>query len=312
MQVPLQETSLEIWDKKYRLKDHNGVPVDSTVESTYHRVAEALASCEREEVREHHTKRFKWALDNGAIPAGRIMSNAGASVYKPYTSLINCTVSSIIDDSMEGIMDGLKEAAMTLKAGCGIGYEFSTLRPKGAFVVGAGATTSGSLTFMDVFDKMCFTVSSAGGRRGAQMGTMAVWHPDVKDFISAKREDGRLRQFNLSLLIDDEFVEAVKSKAKYQLVFPVTAKEEELGLDGTVVWKKIPWEQDYCEKKGYTLDKEAGLIKCKVYETVGAEDLWDTIMQSTYDYAEPGFLLIDEINRMNNNQFCETVRATNP
>lgn len=164
MEIPLQETSKEIWEKKYQLKDSKGQPVDLTIEDTYKRVASALASVEQD--KEYWESQFLWVLENGGIPAGRIMSNAGASEHKPATSLINCTVSSSIYDSMEGIMHSLTESAMTLKAGCGIGYEFSTLRPKGAFVAGAGAYTSGPLTFMDIFDKMCFTVSSAGGRRG--------------------------------------------------------------------------------------------------------------------------------------------------
>ncbi len=156
--------------------------------------------------REHWYERFLWALRHGAIPAGRIMSNAGALEHKPATSTINCTVSGTIRDSMDDILDKVHEAGLTLKAGCGIGYEFSTLRPRGAYVSGAGAYTSGPLSFMDIYDKMCFTVSSAGGRRGAQMGTFDIGHPDVLEFIRAKREDGRLRQFNLSLLITDEFM----------------------------------------------------------------------------------------------------------
>jgi len=201
-QMPLQSTSSDIWDKKYRLKDKAGNPVDLTTEDTISRVARALSEVEStKELRKHWFERFTWALDNGALPAGRIISNAGAQAYKPATSTINCTVSGTISDSM----------SMTLKAGCGIGYEFSTLRPKGAYVSGAGAYTSGPLSFMDIFDKMCFTVSSAGGRRGAQMATFDVSHPDVMEFIRAKREDGRLRQFNLSLLITAEFIEAVKN-----------------------------------------------------------------------------------------------------
>src|SRR5690606_35640807 len=240
------------------------------------------------------------------------MSNAGAEKYKPATSLINCTVSQIVKDSMFGILDSTLQAGLTLKAGCGIGYEFSTLRPKGAFVSGAGAYTSGPLTFMDIFDKMCFTVSSAGGRRGAQMATFAVWHPDVEDFIKAKREDGRLRQFNCSLLIDDEFMEAVKQGKEYQLVFPVRKEDLDRNLvKGELVKKARFWEVSYCKEMGYVVDED-DMILCEVYKTVKAGDLWNTIMQSTYDYAEPGILLIDQINKMNNNWFCEELRATNP
>ena len=191
------------------------------MDDTYKRVARALADVEREEVREHWYERFLWALRRGAIPAGRVTSNAGALEHKPATSTINCTVSGTIRDSMDDILRKVHEAGLTLKAGCGIGYELSTLRPRGAYVSGAGAYTSGPLSFMDIFDKMCFTVSSAGGRRGAQMGTFDVGHPDVMEFIRAKRENGRLRQFNLSLLITDEFMQAVREDRDWKLAFPL-------------------------------------------------------------------------------------------
>jgi len=204
-EILLQAASQDIWDTKYRLKDKHGKPVDADLKATWERVARALSKVEEADKQDFWYERFVWALEHGAIPAGRIMSNAGAEAYKPATSTINCTVSGIVPDSMDGILSMVKEAGLTLKAGCGIGYEFSTLRPKGAYVTGAGAYTSGPLSFMDIYDKMCFTVSSAGGRRGAQMGTFDISHPDVIDFIKAKREDGRLRQFNLSCLITKDF-----------------------------------------------------------------------------------------------------------
>jgi ribonucleoside-diphosphate reductase alpha chain len=211
---------------------------------------------------------------------------------------------------MDDILEKVHEAGLTLKAGCGIGYEFSTLRPKGAYVSGAGAYTSGPLSFMDIYDKMCFTVSSAGGRRGAQMATFDVGHPDALDFIRAKREDGRLRQFNLSLLITKEFMEAVKHDAKWELAFPVTATEVEsdnidVNDPDQVVWRQWPVESSY-------VCNDAGLVACKVYRSLPARRVWDLIMSSTYDFAEPGFILIDEVNEMNNNWFCENIRATNP
>ena len=179
------------------------------------------------ELREQWYDSFLWALRHGAIPAGRVTSNAGALEHKPATSTINCTVSGTIRDSMDDILKKVHEAGLTLKAGCGIGYEFSTLRPRGAYVSGAGAYTSGPLSFMDIYDKMCFTVSSAGGRRGAQMGTFDIGHPDVLEFIRAKRESGRLRQFNLSLLVTDEFMQAVKSDGEWKLAFPLGRGEYE-------------------------------------------------------------------------------------
>jgi ribonucleoside-diphosphate reductase alpha chain len=223
--IPFQEASLDIWDRKYRLTAKDGTPIDKTMDDTYKRVARSLADVEAPEVREQWYERFLWALRRGAIPAGRITSNAGALEHKPATSTINCTVSGTIHDSMDDILRKVHEAGLTLKAGCGIGYEFSTLRPRGAYVSGAGAYTSGPLSFMDIFDKMCFTISSAGGRRGAQMGTFDIGHPDVMEFIRAKRENGRLRQFNLSLLITDEFMHAVREDRDWKLAFPVTRKE---------------------------------------------------------------------------------------
>jgi ribonucleoside-diphosphate reductase alpha chain len=308
-EIPLQPASYDIWDKKYRLKTKQGEPVDGDIDETYKRVARALADAEPSaEKRKYWNERFLWALRRGAIPAGRITSNAGALAHKPATSTINCTVSGTIGDSMDGILEKVHEAGLTLKAGCGIGYEFSTLRPRGAYVSGAGAYTSGPMSFMDIYDKMCFTVSSAGGRRGAQMGTFDVAHPDVRDFIRAKREDGRLRQFNLSLLITDEFMQAVEVDAPWPLVFPVNIKEkDEIDLDDPeqVVWREWP------AREGYVV-REDGLVACKVYGHVRAKHLWDMIMTSTYDYAEPGFILIDRVNEMNNNWWCENIRATNP
>ena len=225
--LPFQPASLDIWDKKYRLTTKNGEAIDADIDATYKRVARALADVEESESREHWYGEFLWALRRGAIPAGRIMSNAGARAHKPSTSTINCTVSGTVPDTMDGILSAVHEAGLTLKAGCGIGYEFSTLRPKGAFVSGAGAYTSGPLSFMDIFSAMCFTVSSAGGRRGAQMGTFDISHPDIFEFIRAKREHGRLRQFNLSCLISDDFVQAVKQGQDWDLVFPSTTQELE-------------------------------------------------------------------------------------
>jgi ribonucleoside-diphosphate reductase alpha chain len=308
--IPYQEASFDIWDKKYRLTSKDGSPIDKTMDDTYKRVARALADVEREPSREQWYESFLWALRHGAIPAGRVTSNAGALEHKPATSTINCTVSGTIRDSMDDILQKVHEAGLTLKAGCGIGYEFSTLRPRGAYVSGAGAYTSGPLSFMDIYDKMCFTVSSAGGRRGAQMGTFDIGHPDVLEFIRAKRENGRLRQFNLSLLVTDEFMKAVKSDGEWTLAFPLGLQEfeaERPDLSDTTkyVWREWPYTQGY-------VANEEGLVACKIYKTLPARRVWDVIMTSTYDFAEPGFILIDKVNEMNNNWWTENVRATNP
>ena len=309
-ELPLQHASLGIWDTKYRLKSKSGEPVDRDVQGTYERVAEALVAVEDPVKRDYWHERFVWALQRGAIPAGRIMSNAGAEAHKPATSTINCTVSGTVNDSMHDILEKVHEAGLTLKAGCGIGYEFSTLRPRGAYVSGAGAHTSGPLSFMDIYDKMCFTVSSAGGRRGAQMGTFDIGHPDAIEFIRAKREDGRLRNFNLSLLITDEFMHAVKADDNWSLAFPLRQREaDEDGIDlddpKQVVWREWPTHRGY-------ICNDNGLVACRIYKEIPARRMWDMIMSSTYDFAEPGFVLIDRVNDLNNNWWCENIRATNP
>jgi ribonucleoside-diphosphate reductase alpha chain len=308
--ITFQEASFDIWDKKYRLTAKDGSPIDKSMDDTYKRVARALADVEAEELREKWYESFLWALRHGAIPAGRVTSNAGALEHKPATSTINCTVSGTIRDSMDDILNKVHEAGLTLKAGCGIGYEFSTLRPRGAYVSGAGAYTSGPLSFMDIYDKMCFTVSSAGGRRGAQMGTFDIGHPDVLEFIRAKRENGRLRQFNLSLLITDEFMEAVKSDGNWKLAFPLGNKEFEAERPDLDDASKFVW-REWPHTDGYVAN-DVGLVACKIYKTLPARRVWDVIMSSTYDFAEPGFILIDRVNEMNNNWWTEKIRATNP
>lgn len=307
--IPLQDASFDIWKQKYRLISKEGIPIDQTIDDTFKRVARAIAEVETSnELKEIWYERFLKALQHGAIPAGRIISNAGAESHKPATSTINCTVSGTIEDSMDDILGKVHEAGLTLKAGCGIGYDFSTLRPKGAYVSGAGAYTSGPLSFMDIFDKMCFTVSSAGGRRGAQMATFSVEHPDVVEFIHAKREDGCLRQFNLSLLITSDFMEAVEKDLDWDLIFPIQAKEidDPETLKGEdILWKEWPTTENL-------IVNEAGEVACRIYKTIKARRLWDVVMSSTYDYAEPGFILIDKVNEQNNNWWCEHIRATNP
>lgn len=289
-EIQLQPASYDIWEQKYQLKDNAGTPIDLSPEDTFRRVASALAAGEKD--REHWEGMFLEAMRSGAYPGGRIIANAGAGEHKPSASLINCTVMPEIPDSMDGIMTVLHKAALTLKAGCGTGYCFSTLRPKGAYVSGAGATTSGPLPFMDIFDKMCQTVSSAGGRRGAQMGTFSVEHPDVVDFIRAKREDGKLRNFNLSILVTEVFIECVKQDTLWTFRFPASAKDQKMfpeecftGIDGKVYRK---------------------------YGQIPARELWDMIMRSTYDYSEPGVMFVDAMNKQNPLHFMENIIASNP
>lgn len=300
--MELQPTSLDIWDQKYALKDHGGKPVDLEVSDTYRRVAKALASVEKEPSKWEDL--FYQAFIDGAVCGGRIMANLGAGALKSSTSAINCVVSESIGDSIRGIFSQVERAAISLSAGCGIGYDFTSLRPRGAFVAGVGASTAGALSFMDVFDSMCFTISSAGGRRGAQMGVLDIRHPDVPEFIRAKRTDGRLRQFNLSLLVTDRFMETLKEDGEWEFIFPLNKRESREGAE--LLWREWPYREDcYAEVDG-------DLVLCKVYGRMKASDLWEAVMRSTYDFAEPGFILIDQVNRMNNLSFCEKIRSTNP
>ncbi|MEX1147915.1 MAG: adenosylcobalamin-dependent ribonucleoside-diphosphate reductase [Sphingomonadales bacterium] len=215
--------SRQIWDMKYRFRgsdagpDGKSVAEDKTIEDSWRRVARALAAPEADDRRDHWAERFEWALqDFRFLPAGRILAGAGT---ERDVTLFNCFVMGEIPDSMEGIFENLKEAALTMQQGGGIGYDFSTLRPKGARVKGVGADASGPLPFMDVWDAMCRTIMSAGYRRGAMMGTMRCDHPDIETFIDAKQDKGRLRMFNLSVLVTDAFMEAVRKDDPWDLVF---------------------------------------------------------------------------------------------
>ncbi len=257
----------QIWDMKYRFKQADGTPIDQTVEDSWRRIARDLARVEEDPA--HWEEKFYEALEDFKyLPAGRITAGAGTARQ---VTLFNCFVMGTIPDSMGGIFDMLKEAALTMQQGGGIGYDFSTIRPRGADVKGVAADASGPLSFMDVWDAMCRTIMSAGSRRGAMMATMRCDHPDIEQFITAKSDPARLRMFNMSVLVTDPFMEAVKADGPWDLVF-----------DG------------------------------KVYHTVQARDLWNKIMQATYDYAEPGVIFIDRINQANNLNYVETISATNP
>jgi ribonucleoside-diphosphate reductase alpha chain len=207
--------SRQVWDAKYRLKDAEGTPIDLTVEDTWHRVAQALAQPETDAG--YWERQFYIALENFRfLPAGRILSGAGT---QRRVTLFNCFVMGDIGDDLGSIFAHLREAALTMQQGGGIGYDFSSLRPKGAPVRGVGADASGPLSFMDVWDAMCRTIMSAGARRGAMMATMRCDHPDIEDFIAAKHQAGRLRNFNLSVLATDAFMTAVEADAEWPLLF---------------------------------------------------------------------------------------------
>jgi len=265
----MSDIAHQIWDMKYRLKRPDGTPVDGDVAESWARVALAAAQAERPENRREKALEFAEALAGYRfLPAGRILAGAGTGRA---VTLFNCFVMGAIPDSMDGIFSHLREAALTLQQGGGIGYDFSSLRPKGALVEGVGADASGPVSFMDLWDAMCRIIMSAGSRRGAMMATLSCDHPDIETFIDAKRTPGRLSMFNLSVLVSDRFMAAVKDDAPWELTF-------------------------------------GG----RLYRTVQARELWDRIMRSTYEYAEPGVIFIDRINQQNNLAYCETIRATNP
>ena len=265
----MQDISRQIWEMKYRFKAADGTPLDQDMAASWARVAAALCQAEKPQRRIAVAQAFAHALkDHRFLPAGRILAGAGTGRA---VTLFNCFVMGAIDDSMDGIFSALREAALTLQQGGGIGYDFSTLRPKGAPVAGVGADASGPVSFMGVWDAMCRTIMSAGARRGAMMATLRCDHPDIEDFIAAKRTPGRLSNFNLSVLVSDAFMAAVDADADWPLRF-------------------------------------GG----RVYRTMKARALWDSIMRSTYDYAEPGVIFIDRINAQNNLSYCETICATNP
>ncbi|MFX0547213.1 adenosylcobalamin-dependent ribonucleoside-diphosphate reductase [Roseovarius sp. S1116L3] len=261
--APISE---QIWNMKYRFVPEEGEG-DGCVEESWRRVARALAAPEAKP--DLWEEKFYAALEDFKfLPAGRIAAGAGTGRK---VTLFNCFVMGTVPDDMGGIFDALREAALTMQQGGGIGYDFSTIRPRGAVVKGVGADASGPLSFMDVWDAMCRTIMSAGSRRGAMMATMRCDHPDIEDFIAAKSDSARLRNFNLSVLVTDPFMAAVEADAAWDLEF-------------------------------------GG----RVYHTIPARDLWNRIMQATYDYAEPGVIFIDRINQANNLAYCETIAATNP
>ena len=238
-----QDIQERIWDMKYRLKGPDGTPVDATVEDTWRRVASALAAPEGDPV--YWAERFYGALeDYRFLPAGRIVAGAGAGRR---VTLFNCFVMGEIGDDMASIFDGLKEAALTMQQGGGIGYDFSTLRPRGAPVRGVGADASGPLSFMDVWDAMCRTIMSAGQRRGAMMGVMRCDHPDIEAFIEAKRDAARLRMFNLSVLATDDFMAAVEDDAGWDLVFD---GETYRRIEARALWDRIMRATYECAEPG--------------------------------------------------------------
>ncbi|QTN27481.1 adenosylcobalamin-dependent ribonucleoside-diphosphate reductase [Rhodoferax sp. AJA081-3] len=286
-QIVIQPISHDVLAEKY-LK-----PGETGIEDLFARVARALASVEKEEDRAKFEAIFLENLYAGAIGAGRIMSAAGTDIQ---ATLINCFVQPVGDciqgvdeDGYPGIYEALREAAETMRRGGGVGYDFSRIRPRGAAVKGTASMASGPCSYINVFDQSCSTVESAGARRGAQMGVLRVDHPDVMEFITAKRTPGRWNNFNVSVGMTDTFMEALIADQ--------------------------PWELVHTAKPGAGLLEKGAFQRADgkwVYQTLKARELWDTVMRSTYDFAEPGILFLDHINTDNNLRYCETIAATNP
>lgn len=282
-----QPISQDVLREKYLKTGETGA------EDVYRRVAHALASVEPQAQRAHHEALFLANLHAGAIGAGRIMSAAGTKIQ---ATLINCFVQPVGDciqgmdgEGYPGIYEALREAAETMRRGGGVGYDFSRIRPRGADVKGTSSIASGPCSYINVFDQSCATVESAGARRGAQMGVLRIDHPDVLEFITAKRTPGRWNNFNVSVGMSDAFMQAL--------------------LDDQ------PWELAHKAAPGAAILADGGFQRPDgmwVYRTLGARDLWDTVMQSAYDFAEPGILFLDHINQDNNLRYCESISATNP
>ena len=287
LQLPEQPISKDVIQEKYCKAG------ESSADEIYARVARALAGAEKPELRAEWEQKFLDNLRAGAIGAGRIMSAAGTDIQ---ATLINCFVQPVgdciqgfDDEGFPGIYEALREAAETMRRGGGVGYDFSRIRPKGAQVKGTASIASGPCSYINVFDQSCSTVESAGARRGAQMGVLRIDHPDVLEFITAKRTPGRWNNFNVSVGVSDAFMQAVTDGTDWELVHKARPGKKVMDAgayqrdDGKWVYRKTP-----------------------------ARDLWNTIMQSAYDFAEPGILFIDQINRDNNLNYCEDIAATNP
>ena len=290
-----EPVSWHVWNAKYRYRE-GAVVRDQTIEDTWRRVARALAAAEPEPERKRWAERFYQVLYGfKLLPGGRILAGAGT---RHRVTLFNCFVMGLIEDSLDGIFDSLKEGALTMQQGGGVGYDFSTLRPAGTRARTTGTIASGPVSFMHIWDAMCATLLSTGTRRGAMMATLRCDHPDIETFITAKHRPGALTHFNLSVQVFDAFMEAVRRDADWPLVFPaVTLKEEEAG-DGPIIYRR--WTGT---------DRP---VPCRVLRVVKARALWEQILRATYDYAEPGVLFIDTINRMNNLAYREQITATNP
>jgi len=288
----MTDVSRTIWETRYRLRSgpRGG---ERRIEDTWQRVASALAGAEARDRRRWARRFYRVLEDFRFLPGGRILAGAGSAQR---VTLFNCFVMGPIADSLDGIFDALKEGAITMQQGGGVGYDFSTLRPRGMPARASGAIASGPVSFMHIWDRMCATLLSTGSRRGAMIGTLRCDHPDIEEFVDAKRDVRALRRFNLSVLVTDEFMHAVRADAPWALTFP-----EDRGT---------------ADQSGETVDRawsgDPAPRRCRVHRRTSARALWERIMRAAYDCAEPGVLFIDRIQRQDNLRYCEQLCATNP
>jgi len=278
-----------VWETKYRYA--NRASRERSITETWRRIARALAAVEMKNNAAWEDRFFNILQDFKFLPGGRIQAGAGTGHN---VTLFNCFVIGTVEDSMPGIFSALQESAITMQRGGGIGVDFSTLRPRGTRAKSAGNIASGPVSFMQIWDAMCGTILSTGARRGAMMATLRCDHPDIEEFITAKHAPGQLRRFNLSVLVTDAFMTAVRSDAEWPLVFPAATFDG----DGETIEREWPGR--------------AKPMPCRVLRRVPARRLWDELLRATYDYAEPGVLFIDHINQLNNLRYRERISATNP
>jgi ribonucleoside-diphosphate reductase alpha chain len=283
------DISRHVWQAKYRYA--SGEARENSISDSWRRIARALAAVEPKDVAVWEERFFGILKDFKFLPGGRIQAGAGTARN---VTLFNCFVTGTIEDSVTGIFRALQESAITMQQGGGIGCDFSTLRPRGTRAKGVGSIASGPVSFMQIWDAMCGTILSTGARRGAMMATLRCDHPDIEEFVAAKQQPGQLRRFNLSVLVTDGFMAAVRGGAEWPLVFPAAA----LGGNGETILREWPGQ--------------TGAVPCRVIRRMPARKLWDLILRATYDFAEPGILFIDRINRLNNLWYREHISATNP
>ena len=281
-----------IWETKYRWQEGGGAR-ESSIEDTWHRVAHTMAVVEPAGHGQWEERFFDILRGFRFLPGGRILAGAGT---ERRVTLFNCFVMGLIEDDMESIFEALKEAALTMQAGGGVGYDFSTLRPGNCVARSTGRIASGPVSFMHIWDAMCTTVLSTGARRGAMIASLRCDHPDIETFIEAKREPGRLRHFNLSVQVTDAFMEAVEADRDWPLVFPDDSLEQDINAE--TVMRRWPGFDEP--------------VSCRVLARRSARKLWERIMRATYDTAEPGVLFVDRINEFNNLAWRESITTTNP